>query len=325
MVFKKFKLKKNSDGYNRLYSISKKIIFKNQVINDDYIFKTFGVDSFNELSQIFAISDDITERFILDGQRGKISKESYEIELRNRFINGERAVYNYFYHIYRPMIKKIIYNRFKYLLVRYGFEDIEQVGAMGILKALAKYDQLKETKISTHIFNCIKFEIMNYYRDWELMKFPRRKKKLCVYYMQKKEKYEKLTGEVFDISKAANELGLESEEMRSLFDEYQMVLDIQCIESLEDNLNFVYNDLEDDVLDKCFIDDIFSKLESKYAEFARLRFIEGYTRAELMKKYNLDEKEYSKVLYRTKEYLKKIFKNQKLLDKLFEKKPDDNE
>lgn len=318
MVLKNLRLKKNDKSDTRYYSISEKIILKNQIINDDYIFKTFGVSSFSELSQVFAISDEVTERYILDGQRGKISKESYEIELRDRFISGEKVVFNYFYHVYRPMIKKIIHSRFKYLLVRYGYEDIEQVGAIGIMKAITKFDEFKETKFSTHIYNCIKFEIMNYYRDWELMKFPRSKKKICVYYMQQKEKYEKLTGEVFDISDAAFEFGIGSDDLKKLVDEYQRILDIQCIDSLEDNLNFVYSDLENDVLDKCYIEEVFNKLGSKYAEFIKMRFIEGYSRSELMKKYNLNEKEYSKVMYRAKECLKKIFRNQKFLDKLFE-------
>lgn len=66
--------------------------------------------------------------------------------------------------------KKLVHfvaNKFRHLInSSFDYDDLVQVGYIGLLKAIEKFDESKGSKFSTFAVNTISFEIINFLRDY---------------------------------------------------------------------------------------------------------------------------------------------------------------
>ncbi len=100
----------------------------------------------------------------------------------------------------------------------YEAEDLFQVGAIGLIKAIQKFDLSYQVKFSTYAVPMIMGEIKRYIRDDGIIKVSRSIKELSAKAAIAREELMRETGEEPSISDVAQKVGVTAEEIALAFD-----------------------------------------------------------------------------------------------------------
>ena len=92
-------------------------------------------------------------------------------------------------------------------------EDLVQIGSIGLLKAIDKFDLSFQVKFSTYAVPLIAGEIKRFLRDDGMIKVSRSLKETAALICGTREKMERKLGREPDMEELENELGLPREEM----------------------------------------------------------------------------------------------------------------
>lgn len=92
------------------------------------------------------------------------------------------------------------------------YEDLVQIGSIGLIKAARSFDLSLEYQFSTYAFTMIIGEIRRFLRDDGIIKISRTIKKNCALLLAEKEKYVERFGREPSISELADICGLEKED-----------------------------------------------------------------------------------------------------------------
>lgn len=137
------------------------------------------------------------------------------------------------------------------------FDDLVQIGTIGLIKAAKAFDVSLSVKFSTYAFSMITGELRRYFRDDGLIKVSRSAKKNCAALLREKEIYELENGNEPTISYLAEKCGISVEEAVFCFGALSPVVSIS--ESGEDELSIEEKTGEDN------IDEYIEKLALKQA------------------------------------------------------------
>lgn len=83
----------------------------------------------------------------------------------------------------------------------YELEDLYQIGAMGFIKCIKRFDISFEVKLSTYAVPYILGEIKRFIRDDGLVKVSRSTKELGIKIIELQKEYMKKTGEEINVNK----------------------------------------------------------------------------------------------------------------------------
>lgn len=143
----------------------------------------------NKLSHL---SDDEVKQLILDSQKG-------DMESRNRLISHNiRLVWS--------VVQRFL-NR------GYEAEDLFQIGCIGLLKAVDKFDLSYDVKFSTYAVPMIIGEIQRFLRDDGMVKVSRSLKEMANKVRKAKDELSKKLNRLPTIQEIAAEIGVEPEEI----------------------------------------------------------------------------------------------------------------
>ena len=92
-------------------------------------------------------------------------------------------------------------------------EDLTQIGAIGLMKAIERFDLSYEVRFSTYAVPMIAGEIRRFLRDDSMLKVSRSLKELAVKAAKLREKLFMEQGEEPGIPELARQLGVEPEEL----------------------------------------------------------------------------------------------------------------
>lgn len=95
----------------------------------------------------------------------------------------------------------------------YDSDDLFQIGAMGLIKAIQKFDLSYDVRFSTYAVPMILGEIKRFLRDDGLVKVSRSIKELAIKARTVSELMQKQTGEAPTIGQLAEKLGVATEEI----------------------------------------------------------------------------------------------------------------
>jgi len=100
-------------------------------------------------------------------------------------------------------------------LIRQGFEydDLVQVGSIGLIKALRKFDTSLGLKLSTYAVPLIMGEIKRYMRDYSALKVSRSHKELWLKAVRVREILTKRLSREAGINEIAKEMGVSTEKL----------------------------------------------------------------------------------------------------------------
>lgn len=160
-------------------------------------------------------------------------------------------------------------------------EDLFQIGTIGLIKAVDKFDCSYEVCFSTYAVPMIAGEIKRYLRDDGILKVSRSLKETAGKAYRIREQQEKQTGREPTVREIAGILGIPPEELMEAMESYAQVESLQqTIYQGEGNTILLIDKLEEkvnqseQVLNRLFLEEILGKLEGEERELIYQRYFQ---------------------------------------------------
>ncbi len=185
----------------------------------------------------------------------------------------------------------------------YELEDLYQIGAIGLLKCIEKFDVTMDVKFSTYAVPMIMGEIKRFLRDDGIIKVSRPLKELAVKAKYVRQTLIHKTGREITIGELAKELEVPVEELAAAMDADREVESIYAtVYQGENNSNNMYildkikqNDNGDKLIEKIALKEILNQLEPKERQIIILRYFEDKTQSDIAKKMGISQVQVSRI------------------------------
>ncbi|HIT87026.1 MAG TPA: RNA polymerase sporulation sigma factor, SigF/SigG family [Candidatus Coprocola pullicola] len=202
----------------------------------------------------------------------------------------------------------------------YEMEDLYQIGAIGLLKCIEKFDVSMEVKFSTYAVPMIMGEIKRFLRDDGMIKVSRPLKELAIKAKYTRQALIHKTGREVTIGELAQELSVSVEELAAAMDADREVESIYATVYQGDNGNspmYVLDKLEqkrgendDKLIERIALKEILNQLEPKERQIILLRYFEDKTQSDIAKRMGISQVQVSriekKVLMRIRQKMEQI-------------------
>lgn len=181
-------------------------------------------------------------------------------------------------------------------------EDLFQIGTIGLLKAIDKFDLNYDVKFSTYAVPMITGEIKRFLRDDGMIKVSRSLKELSYKAYLCREKLQERFGREPSVTELAGELGVEPEELMAALDASSEVeslhkpiyqSDGQEI-SLMDRLPW-RAEPEEEILDHLLLKELLGGLEKEERQLIYLRYFADRTQAQAGKELGISQVQVSRL------------------------------
>lgn len=200
----------------------------------------------------------------------------------------------------------LVYNIAKRFVGRgHDIEDLNQIGAMGLIKSIKKFDISYNVQLSTYSVPFIMGEIKRYVRDDGNVKVSRSIKELAGKINQIQREYQIKNGQEIKIEKIAEILKVSKEDIALAIDanSANLVTSINepifsegsgketCIaDMIPDNKNE-----EQEITNKLTIDKLIQELNEQERKIVILRYYKGKTQTEVAKKLGISQVQVSRL------------------------------
>ncbi len=189
-------------------------------------------------------------------------------------------------------------------------QDLFQIGTIGLIKAIDKFDNTFDVKFSTYAVPMITGEIKRFLRDDGMIKVSRSLKEMAGKIRTIQDSLSKELGRDPTIEEISKEMNIEVEdiamavsansEVESL---YKTIYQgdgsaIYLIDKLE-----LANDEQDTMLNKIALQKVMNSLEKKDRELIELRYYMNWTQTDIAKKFGISQVQVSRL---EKKILKKM-------------------
>ncbi len=182
------------------------------------------------------------------------------------------------------------------------FDDLYQIGVIGLIKCIEKFDTSFEVKFSTYAVPMIMGEIRRFLRDDGIIKISRPIKELAIKIKYAKDEYIKDKGGMPTINELAEMLDVSNEDII-------LALDVtRDVESLYQSANksdgsTVYlldrvpakNNDEEKIIDNLALAQVMNKLPQKEKDIITLRYFEDKTQCEVAKIIGVSQVQVSRI------------------------------
>jgi RNA polymerase sporulation-specific sigma factor len=196
----------------------------------------------------------------------------------------------------------------------YELEDLFQIGSIGLLKAIDKFDFSYNVKFSTYAVPMIMGEIRRYIRDDRPVKVSRSLKELSIKIQRTKEEMTKSSGREPTIQELAEAMHINPEEVVLSMESCQAAISLNDIAFQDDGSPIYYIDQVDtnegkdnQWFDKIVLKEALSKLNREERQVIILRYFKDMTQVEVAKTLGLTQVQVSrferKVLEKIKQFL----------------------
>lgn len=192
----------------------------------------------------------------------------------------------------------------------YEYEDLFQIGSIGFIKAIKRFDTSLGLKLSTYAFTLIVGEIKKHMRDDNIIKVSRSVKEVWQKTISAGEILKKKLGRDATIGEISDYLNIDKE---------KIVLSIEAMQDVK-SLNEKVNDdvsertLEDTISSSVDFDKMFQKilisqaldtLEKREKKVIILRYFKGYTQTEVSSVLGVSQVQVSRIEKKVLSNLKK--------------------
>ena len=203
----------------------------------------------------------------------------------------------------------------KFTNIGYERDDLFQLGSIGLIKAIYKFDDSYNVKFSTYAVPMILGEIKRYLRDDGMVKVSRSLKQLMVKVKVQGEALSKKLGREPTIEEIAAEIGVEKEDVVMAIESNFSVEYLQGVIHEEegspicliDKVSLKGESEEEKVVDNILLKEVLGKLEKRERQIIMLRYFEDKTQSEIGELLNISQVQVSriekKVLGKLKSYI----------------------
>lgn len=181
-------------------------------------------------------------------------------------------------------------------------EDLIQIGSIGLLKAIDKFDLTYEVRFSTYAVPMITGEIKRFLRDDGMVKVSRSLKEEAARIYAVREVFMGEQGREPTLEELAEELQLTREEVILAMESAAQIESLQKTIyqsdgsdiALEDKLPFEKNQQEE-VLDRMLLEQMLGSLNTEERELIYLRFFKERTQSNIAKKMGMSQVQVSRM------------------------------
>ncbi|HZJ99582.1 MAG TPA: RNA polymerase sporulation sigma factor SigF [Tissierellaceae bacterium] len=185
----------------------------------------------------------------------------------------------------------------------YEVDDLFQIGSIGLLKAIDKFDTSFNVKFSTYAVPMIVGEIKRFLRDDGLIKVSRSLKQVAGQAKKAEEMLSKRLGREPTINEISEEIGVDSEEIvmaleASYHPEYLYNVihqDDGAPLYLIDKVSQDTEDHQDELLDNIFLKETLSRLKPRDRQIIFLRYYKDRTQTEVAKELGISQVQVSRI------------------------------
>ena len=195
-------------------------------------------------------------------------------------------------------------------------EDLFQIGSIGLLKAIDKFDESYGVCFSTYAVPMIAGEIRRYLRDNSMIRVSQSLKESAVQMYRCMEKLEKTLGRDPTIQEIADEMGTDPEELSLIMEANMDVESLQQVVYRNDGNEMTLMDrLEDQhdaqevLLDRMLLDQLLSGLTEQEKQLICMRYVQEKTQSDIAGKLGVSQVQVSRM---EKRIIKKIRTQQNL-------------
>lgn len=242
----------------------------------------------------------------------KISNYDYNdnLKLIRSAKKGNKNSLNKLVEVNLPLVTSI--SR-KFLNRGYEYEDIFQIGCMGLMKAINNFDEKYKVKFSTYAVPMIMGEIKRFLRDDGIIKVSRSVKNTAKKIHYDKEKLTKKLNREPTIEELSEYSGIEIEDlifasesasnMQYLYDTIHQDdgAPVLLIDKLSQNPN---EDVE--VIDRIALKDALKNLDVKSRQIIMLRYFKDKTQVQVAKMLGINQVQVSRIEKKVLKTMKKI-------------------
>lgn len=192
----------------------------------------------------------------------------------------------------------------------YETEDLYQIGCLGFVKAIQRYDVSFETKMSTYAVPYILGEIKRFIRDDGIIKVSRSIKELAIKIKDLQNQYKEK--EELTISKMAKMLEVSVEDINLALEATRPIESINedsyndgdknnvsKIEQIENKHDEMQN-----IIDKIALKDVIGNLKTREKQIILLRYYRGKTQTQVSKMLGITQVQVSRIERRILDYMK---------------------
>lgn len=184
----------------------------------------------------------------------------------------------------------------------YELDDLFQIGSIGLLKCIDKFDMSYNVKFSTYAVPMITGEIKRFLRDDGMIKISRSLKETACKVKVEREKFLKEFNREATISEISERLDITDEEILVALEAnleveslYKTIYesdgnDIYLIDKLNSK-----KDEQSELIDKIVLDEEINKLNEKEKEIIKLRYYEDKTQVEIAKILQISQVQVSRL------------------------------
>lgn len=183
----------------------------------------------------------------------------------------------------------------------YELEDLFQIGTIGLIKAIDKFDFSYNVKFSTYAVPMIIGEIKRFLRDDNPIKVSRSMKETAYRVHHLREQLTKKLGREPSISEIAEELNVKPEQIVAAMDTIQQPGSIyETLYQDEGDPIFLLDQLSDPKdhqswIDKLALKEVLDKLPDKHKQVIMMRFFEDKTQTEVAQIIGLSQVQISRI------------------------------
>lgn len=189
----------------------------------------------------------------------------------------------------------------KYLGRGVDFDDLFQIGCMGLVKAINNYDEQFNVRFSTYAVPMIIGEIKRFLRDDGMIKVSRSLKELAAKAAAVQEQLRRSLGRDPGIMEIADRLGVAVEDVAMAMDAarphmsiYEQVYDDGSETTLLDRMQ--QNGSEDHLqVDKILLKDLLQQLDQRERQLIVLRYFQDRTQSEIAKLMGVSQVQVSRL------------------------------
>jgi len=184
----------------------------------------------------------------------------------------------------------------------YELEDLYQIGAIGFIKSIKKFDTSFEVKLSTYAVPYILGEIKRFIRDDGSVKVSRGLKELAIKIKDIQERYIREKGKEITITEIAKELKTSKEEIAIALDALNPTVSIyeKVYSDEEGGIDFIDRissgiDESEQITNKISIRSLIVNLEEREKQIILLRYYKNKTQMQVAKILGISQVQVSRI------------------------------
>ena len=186
----------------------------------------------------------------------------------------------------------------------YDIEDLYQIGCIGLIKAIQRFDTNFEVRLSTYAVPYILGEIKRFIRDDGPIKISRSIKELNIKIKEIQKEYQNKYGKEISLEEIAKELKTSKEEIAMALDSARPVNSIEDSQYRDNKTDKTISvieqlstgkDEETEIANRITIKKLISELKDKEKEVILLRYYKGKTQMQVAKILGITQVQVSRI------------------------------